>query len=194
MKRSAMISRKTKETDITVRLSLDGKGMSRVSTGMGFFDHMLQALGKHAGFDLDIKARGDLHVDFHHTVEDIGLVLGEALRKALGDKTGIERFGTGEVPMDEALARVIVDLSGRPFLVYRVKSRHRRIGDFDLELCEEFFKAFSQTGLFNLHAHLEYGENPHHSYEALFKALGRALRTACRRGLLKSVPSTKGVL
>ena len=194
MKRQATASRKTKETDIDVRLNLDGQGEHQISTEMGFFDHMLQSLTKHARFDLKIKARGDLHVDFHHTVEDIGLVLGEALRQALGKKEGIERFGFGVVPMDEALARVSVDLSGRPFLVFNVKSRRKKIGDFDLSLFEEFFKAFSQTGLFNLHIVLEYGENPHHIYEAIFKALGRALKAACLRGGSKAIPSTKGVL
>jgi imidazoleglycerol-phosphate dehydratase len=194
VKRQATASRKTKETDIDVRLNLDGQGEHQISTEMGFFDHMLQSLTKHARFDLKIKAKGDLHVDFHHTVEDIGLVLGEALRQALGKKEGIERFGFGVVPMDEALARVSVDLSGRPFLVFNVKSRRKKIGDFDLTLFEEFFKAFCQTGLFNLHIVLEYGENPHHIYEAIFKALGRALKAACLRGGSKSIPSTKGVL
>lgn len=194
MKRQAVVSRETKETDIEVRLNLDGQGEHQIKTEMGFFDHMLQSLAKHARFDLKIRAKGDLHVDFHHTVEDVGLVLGEALRQALGKKEGIERFGVGVVPMDEALARVSVDLSGRPFLVYHVKSRRKKIGDFDLSLFEEFLKAFTQTGLFNLHIVLEYGENPHHIYEAIFKALGRALKAACYKGDSKAIPSTKGVL
>jgi len=194
VKRQIHISRKTRETNVEVRLNLDGKGLGQIKTGMGFFDHMLQSLAKHASFDLRLKAKGDLHVDFHHTVEDVGLVLGDGLRKALGKKEGLERFGFGMVPMDEALARVSVDLSGRPFLVYRVRSQRKKIGDFDLSLIHEFFKAFAQTGLFTLHIWLEYGENPHHIYEAIFKALGRALKMASERGRSKSIPSTKGVL
>lgn len=194
MKRQAIVERKTKETDIKVELTIDGLGANQVDTSMGFLNHMMESLAKHASFNLKLKAKGDLHVDYHHTVEDIGLVLGEALRKALGKKEGIERFGYGIVPMDEALAHVNVDLGGRPFLVYQVKSKRRKIGDFDLSLFEDFFRAFSQTGLFNLHIVLEYGENPHHIYEAVFKALARALKMACRQGVAHGVPSTKGVI
>lgn len=195
MKRKAEISRKTKETDIVARLNLDGKGIVKIDTQMGFFDHMLNALFKHALFDVTIKARGDLHVDFHHTVEDVGLVLGEILAKALGDKKGINRFGYGVVPMDEALAKVAIDLSGRPHLEYRVKCKRRKIGDFDLSLCYEFFNAFAQTGLFTMHIQLDYGQNPHHIYESIFKALGRALCAASAiNPKRKDVPSTKGKL
>ncbi|MBI1884441.1 MAG: imidazoleglycerol-phosphate dehydratase HisB [Chlamydiae bacterium] len=194
MKRVAQISRKTKETDIQLRLNLDGQGIHQVKTGMGFFDHMLQSLAKHAQFDLELKAKGDLHVDYHHTIEDVGLVLGEVLRKALGTKAGIERFGFGFVPMDESLAKVVLDLSGRPYLHYDVQCKTKWIRDFDLSIMHEFFNALSQTGLMTLHMTLEYGKNPHHIYEALFKALARALKMAVKRGDTKSVPSTKGVL
>lgn len=194
MKRQAKGIRKSKETDIELSLNLDGQGRHQIKTGMGFFDHMLQAMVKHASFDLKLKARGDLHVDFHHTVEDVGLVLGEALRKALGDKEGIERFGFGAVPMDESLAQVFLDLSGRPFLLYDVKCKRKKIGDFDLTLLEEFFKAIAQTGLITLHIRLDYGQNPHHIYEAVFKALGRALKMACSKGKSHGIPSTKGLL
>ncbi len=194
MKRQASVSRKTKETSIEAVLNLDGTGNIKVKTGMGFFDHMLEAMSKHAGFDLNLKAKGDLHIDFHHTVEDVGLVLGEALKKALGEKLGIERFGFGIVPMDESLAEVILDLSGRPYVLYRVKSQRKKIRDFDLTVLEEFFKAIAQTGLITLHIHLRYGENPHHIYESVFKAFGRALKMACSQGRIKGVPSTKGML
>ena len=194
MKRNAVVRRTTKETDIEAKLLIDGQGESSARTGMGFFDHMLESLGKHARFDLSIAAKGDLHIDDHHTVEDVGLVLGEALRQALGKKEGIERFGYGVVPMDEALARVTIDLSGRPYLVYQVKSRLKKIKEFDLYLLEDFFRAFSQTGLFNLHIELQYGENPHHIYEAIFKATARALRMACGKTGVKTIPSTKGIL
>ncbi|MBI1870923.1 MAG: imidazoleglycerol-phosphate dehydratase HisB [Chlamydiae bacterium] len=194
MKREAKIIRKTRETNIEIQLNLDGHGKYEISTGMGFFDHMLESLTKHAHFDMKLKAKGDLHVDFHHTVEDVGLVLGEAIQKALGKKEGIERFGFSYVPMDEALARVVLDLSGRPYLVYRVKTDMTKIRDFDLTLVHEFFKALSQTGFMTLHIISEVGQNPHHIYEAVFKAFARALKMACTKGKAKSIPSTKGVL
>jgi len=194
MNRKTVASRKTKETDIQVDLTIDGSGTATARTGMGFFDHMLESLGKHAHFDLKIRANGDLHIDDHHTVEDVGLVLGDALHKSLGNKEGIERFGYAFVPMDESLARVVIDLSGRPYLVYNVKSRLKKIKDFDLYLLEDFFRAFCQTGFFNLHIEVLYGQNPHHIYEAIFKAMARALKMACQKSRVKAIPSTKGVL
>jgi len=188
-------ARKTKETDIKVELNLDGSGKVSVSTGIGFFDHMLTAMARHALFDLTLSAKGDVHVDAHHTVEDVGIVLGAALAKALGDKKGIGRFGNAVVPMDEALARATVDLSDRPFLAYRVEIPERNRWEFDVNLIKEFFAALSQSGRFTLHIRLEYGENYHHCCEAVMKAAGRALRQACELDpRVKGVPSTKGKL
>lgn len=191
--RAARVSRKTKETDIGVELKLDGTGSSAVRTGIPFLNHMLELLAKHGFMDLKVRARGDLAVDYHHTVEDVGLVLGDALSKALGDRKGIARYGWAVVPMDESLARVAIDLGGRPYLVYEVETKKKRIRDFDLGLIEEFFRAFAVQGRMNLHIRLMYGREPHHQFEAVFKAVARALGAACARDArVKGVPSSKG--
>src|SRR5262247_1987754 len=193
--RTAMKSRKTNETDIRVSLNLDGTGDHRIGTGIPFFDHMLAQIARHGHFDLDIEAKGDLEIDGHHTVEDVGWVLGQALREALGDRRGITRFGHAYVPLDEALTRVVVDLSGRPYLVYKAEFKVPRIGDLQAELIEEFLKAFVQEGKFNLHVENLYGRNQHHIAETIFKATARALRMATRVDADSSeIPSTKGVL
>ncbi len=191
--RIATTSRKTKETEIKVTLNLDGTGQHRISTGIPFFDHMLAQLAKHGYMDLDVEAKGDLEIDGHHTVEDVGLVLGSALREALGDRSGIVRFAHAYVPLDEALTRVVIDLSGRPYLVYKVEFKAARIGDLQSELVEEFAKAFVQEGRFNLHIENLYGRNQHHISETIFKAMARALHLATRVQY-EGVPSTKGVL
>lgn len=191
--RTAKIDRKTNETDITVELNLDGKGSYEIDTGVGFFDHMLTHLSKHSKIDMTIKAKGDLHIDDHHTIEDVGICLGEALVAALGDKKGIARYGNSAVPMEDAKAVVTVDLSGRPFLVYRADFSSEKIGRFDVECVEEFLRSFSTVGKFNLHAEVAYGTNNHHIAEAVFKALGQALGAAVRITGTE-VPSTKGVL
>ena len=169
--------RKTKETDISVILNLDG-GEINVSTGIGFFDHMLTAFAMHGGFGLSAVAKGDLNVDCHHTVEDTGIVLGKAFREALGDKSGIKRFGSSYIPMDETLAFAAADISGRPFLVFNADFEEERVGEFDTCMCEEFFRAFSFNAEITLHAHVLYGKNSHHKIEALFKAVSHALREA----------------
>jgi imidazoleglycerol-phosphate dehydratase len=194
--RVATISRKTAETDIVLSLGIDGTGVSKIDTGVPFFDHMLTLFAKHGLFDLEIKAKGDNDVDYHHTVEDVGLVLGEAFKQALGDKRGITRYGFFLLPMDEALARVVVDLSGRACLVYEASAPTMFIRDFNLVLVKEFCRAFSNAVGCNLHVKLEYGEEPHHVSEAIFKGLARALDAATRldprtEGVL---PSTKGLL
>jgi len=191
--RLATKSRKTNETDIRVSLNLDGTGDHRISTGIPFFDHMLAQLARHGHFDLDIEAKGDLEIDGHHTVEDVGWVLGQALREALGDRRGIVRFGHAYVPLDEALTRVVIDLSGRPYLVYKAEFKSARVGDLQTELIEEFLKAFVQEGRFNLHVESLYGKNQHHIAETIFKATARALHTATRVAH-SEIPSTKGVL
>jgi imidazoleglycerol-phosphate dehydratase len=197
MSRTASIARKTKETDIRLELCLDGGGYEN-KTGVGFFDHMLDHVARHGRLGLKVDAKGDTHVDDHHTVEDVGLVLGEAMAKALGDKKGIERYGYAAVPMDEALARVAVDLSGRPALVFHVNFRGfgedaPAIGRFDVQLVQEFCNALANSAKMNLHVEAPWGENNHHIAEAIFKALGRALRQAVAiTG--DEVPSTKGVL
>ena len=179
MSRKATVSRKTRETDIQVALDLDGTGAHDVQTGMPFLDHMLASLGRHARFDLNVRAAGDLAVDFHHTVEDVGLVLGQALLEALGDKAGIVRFGEARVPMDDSLVWVAVDLGGRPYLVYQAPQlKGGRVGDFDLDLVREFFQGLSNQLRANVHLQVEYGLNLHHMAEAAFKALGRALHQA----------------
>jgi imidazoleglycerol-phosphate dehydratase len=194
-KRRATVARKTKETDVTVTLAVDGAGAATVSTGVPFLDHMLELLARHGCFDLAVRARGDLEVDFHHTVEDVGLVLGEALRDALGDKKGIRRFGEATVPLDEALVQVVVDLSGRPFLVYGVELKQAKIGTFDVELIHDFLLAMVNQAGMNLHVRMLGGRNPHHVIEAVFKALARALDRAVERDpRVRDVPSTKGVL
>ncbi|HEX4997592.1 MAG TPA: imidazoleglycerol-phosphate dehydratase HisB [Terriglobia bacterium] len=188
-------SRKTNETEIRVTLNLDGTGKHTIHTGIPFFDHMLAQLSRHGGMDMEIDARGDLEIDGHHTVEDVGWVLGQALYEALGDRRGITRYGHAYVPLDEALTRVVVDLSGRPYLVYNATFRVAKIGDLQSELIEEFLKAFVQEGKFNLHVENLYGRNQHHIAETIFKALARALRMAVRIGDgATDIPSTKGVL
>jgi len=191
--RIANVARKTHETDIRCEMDLDGTGRYEIDTGVGFLDHMLTHLSKHGKIDLTIKARGDLHVDAHHTAEDVGICLGEALAKALGDKKGIARYGTSSVPMEDALANVSVDLSGRPFCVYNVPYRTERIGDFDVECVEETLRAFANGGRFNLHVNVPYGTNSHHMAEAVFKGLAQALAQAVRIVGL-DIPSTKGTL
>ena len=191
--RKATKSRKTNETDIRISLNLDGTGEHRIATGIPFFDHMLAQIAKHGHFDLEIDAKGDLEIDGHHTVEDVGWVLGQALRESLGDRRGIVRFGHAYVPLDEALTRVVIDLSGRPYLVYKVEFKSARIGDLQTELIEEFLKAFVQEGRFNLHVESLYGRNQHHIAETIFKATARALHVATRVEHAQ-IPSTKGVL
>lgn len=191
--RVAKLARKTKETDIAVELKLDGRGESKVRTGIPFLNHMLDLFAKHALFDLTLKAKGDLAVDYHHTVEDVGLVLGDALNQALGDRKGIVRYGNAVLPMDESLSRVALDLGGRPYLVYEVETRKKRIRDFDLGLIEEFFRAFTTQARMNLHIRLMYSKEPHHAYESVFKGVARALGMACARdSRVKGVPSSKG--
>ncbi len=193
--RIAAISRKTSETDISVTVNLDGRGLSQVRTGVEFLDHMLGLFAKHGIFDLQVRCQGDLGVDAHHSVEDIGICLGAALDKALGEKAGLVRFAHAYVPMDEALARVTVDLSGRPYLVYKVKVQRERVGQLESDLVEEFWKALATHARMNLHIELLYGRNPHHVFEAIFKAAGRALSLATRIDpRVQGVPSTKGVL
>ena len=191
--RTAKIHRKTKETDITVELNLDGIGKYEIDTGVGFLDHMLTHLSKHGKIDLVVKAKGDLEVDAHHTVEDIAICLGQGILEALGDKKGIARYGNSSVPMEEAMANVSVDLSGRPSCVYNVDYRTDKIGDFDVQCLEEMLKSFANTGRFNLHINVPYGSNSHHIAEAIFKGLGQALAAAVKiTG--SQIPSTKGVL
>lgn len=192
-KRVAKIQRKTKETDITVELDLDGVGKYSIDTGVGFLDHMLTHLSKHGRIDLVVKAKGDLEVDAHHTVEDIAICLGNALNEALADKKGIARYGSSSVPMEDALANVAIDLSGRPCCVYNVDYRTDKIGDFDVECIEEMLRSFANHGKFNLHINIPYGTNSHHIAEAIFKALGQAL--ACAVKIVRAdLPSTKGIL
>jgi imidazoleglycerol-phosphate dehydratase len=194
-KRRATVARKTKETEVSLTLALDGAGSADVSTGVPFLDHMLELLARHGFFDLEIRASGDLEVDFHHTVEDVGLVLGEALRDALGDKAGIRRFGEATVPLDEALVQTVVDLSGRPFFAYGVELKHAKIGTFDVELIHDFLLALVNQAGMNLHVRMLGGRNPHHVIEAVFKGLARALDRATERDpRLRGVLSTKGLL
>lgn len=193
--RKASITRKTKETDVEVALDLDGSGRSGIQTGIPFLDHMLTLFAKHSLFDLDVRCSGDLDVDGHHSVEDIGICLGMALDKALGDKRGVVRFAHAYYPMDECLARVVVDLSGRSFMVFKAEAKRERVGGLDTELVEEFWKAVVTHGRFNLHVELLYGRNAHHIYEAIFKAAARALNLSTRIDpRMQGVPSTKGVL
>ncbi len=194
--RTASETRTTRETDITVTVNLDGTGVADIATGVGFLDHMLESLAKHSLIDLDVKAKGDLHIDAHHTVEDVGIVLGMAVRNALGDRKGIRRFGSATIPMDETLSRVALDISGRPYLVWRVKFTKETLGDMDTELFKEWFAAFAGTAGLTLHVENLYGENNHHRIESCYKALARALRQAVEidpraPGVL---PSTKGSL
>jgi len=192
-KRTAKLHRKTKETDVTLELNLDGAGKYQIDTGIGFLDHMLSHLSKHSKIDLRVAAKGDLDVDAHHTVEDIGICLGECLLKALGDKKGIARYGYSSVPMEDALANVSVDLSGRANFIYNVEYRTAKIGDFDVECLEGMLRSIADNGRFNLHINVPYGTNSHHIAEAIFKSLGRALGTAVAvTGA--ALPSTKGKL
>jgi imidazoleglycerol-phosphate dehydratase len=195
MDRTAEISRQTRETNVRVELNLDGTGKTTAQTGIGFFDHMLDLLGRHALLDLNVQAQGDLQVDAHHTVEDVGLVIGHAILQALGDKRGIFRYGWANVPMDESLAQVAIDLSGRPAFVFKVAFAGPLIGQFPVELVEEFFKSLATAGKMNLHITVPYGTNNHHVSEAIFKATAKALRQAVSLDPRNSdVPSTKGSL
>ena len=195
MIRIAKEFRKTKETAVEIEINLDGEGKSHIKTGIGFFDHLLNALQKHAHLDMKINASGDLHIDGHHTVEDVGIVLGVAFDKALGDRSGIARFGHAYCPLDEALARAVVDISGRGFLRFISKMPARTFGDFDGELFEEFLRAFAHNAKITVHVTLLYGKNGHHAYEAMMKALARAIRMAISiEAGEKGIPSTKGAL
>jgi imidazoleglycerol-phosphate dehydratase len=192
--RRAEVSRTTAETDVTLSIDLDGTGASAIATGVGFLDHMLELLARHALIDLDVRAKGDIHVDFHHTTEDVGIALGQAVRKALGDMKGLTRYADVHMPMDETLTRVAIDVSGRPFLVWRTVFPAQKIGEFDTELVREFFQAFATHAAVTLHVETLYGANAHHIAESCFKGLARALRTALaidpRQG--DRLPSTKG--
>lgn len=194
--RTAKISRATKETRIDVELAIEGTGKVDISTGVGFFDHMLEQLARHSLMDLSVKAEGDLHIDFHHTVEDTGIAIGQALRQALGDLRGITRYADVHLPMDETMTRVAVDVSGRPFLVFRTRFHTTRIGDFDTQLVREFFQAFAMNAGITLHVETLYGENDHHISESCFKGVARALGTALRIDPRQQdrIPSTKGTL
>ena len=196
MNRSATIERNTSETRIRLTLTIDGRGETSISSGAPFLDHMLNLFARHGLFDLSLEACGDTQIDFHHTVEDIGIVLGEAFKQALGDKKGINRYGQVTVPMDETLASAVVDISGRPYLVYNVDLPKAKVGEFDVELAREFFLAFANHSGMNLHINLLYGDNLHHIIEACFKALARALAAAVKidPAYADEIPSTKGVL
>ena len=194
--RSATITRKTKETEISVSVDLDGTGKAEIATGVGFFDHMLEQIARHSLIDVTVAAKGDLHIDQHHTVEDVGIALGQALRQALGESRGITRYADIHLPMDEVLTRCAIDISGRPSLVWKVIFTRGKIGDFDSELCREFFQALAQNALVTLHIETLYGHNNHHIAETCFKALARALRAAVAIDPRQEgrVPSTKGSL
>ena len=194
--RQAQVTRNTLETQIEVRLNLDGSGKSRLATGVGFFDHMLDQVARHGMLDLDVEAKGDLHIDAHHTVEDVGITVGQAFTKAIGDKKGVRRYGHAYVPLDEALSRVVIDLSGRPGLEYSVDYARGLIGEFDVDLVHEFFQGFVNHALVTLHIDNLKGRNAHHQAETIFKAFGRALRMAVELDVRASgtLPSTKGSL
>jgi len=194
--RTGTVDRKTKETAISVAVDLDGSGRSQISTGIGFLDHMLDQLSRHSLMDLKVEAKGDLHIDFHHTTEDTGICIGEAVAKALGDRTGIRRWGEATVPMDETLTRVALDASNRPYLIWKVTFSKPKLGEMDTELFKEWFQAFAQNAGLTLHIENLYGENNHHIVESCYKGLARALRQAIEIDPRKSdaVPSTKGVL
>src|SRR6476620_11233445 len=195
MARQAKVTRNTNETQISVTLNIAGSGLSKLATGVPFLDHMLDQVARHGVFDLEIEAKGDLHIDAHHTVEDIGITLGQALLKALGDKQGVRRYGHAYVPLDEALSRVVVDLSGRPGLTFNIDFVRARIGEFDVDLVHEFFQGFINHALVTLHVDNLKGDNAHHQAETAFKAFGRALRMAVEPDpRMKGVPSTKGSL
>ena len=194
--RTAALARKTKETDIRVEVSLDGSGAAKIATGIGFFDHMLEQLARHSLVDVSIAAKGDLHIDFHHTVEDVGIALGKAFREALGDLRGVCRFADVHLPMDGTLTRCAIDVSGRPFLVFKTTFQTAKIGEFDTHLVREFFQAFTMNAGMTVHVETLYGDNDHHIAESCFKALARALRAAIAIDPRQAgeVPSTKGVL
>ena len=195
-RRAASVKRTTKETDIEVTVDLDGKGTSDIATGIGFFDHMLDLLARHSRIDISVKAKGDLHIDHHHTTEDVGIALGQAVKQALGDMKGISRYADVHVPMDEALTRVAIDVSGRPYLVFKAAFSRDKVGAFDTELVEEWFRAFAMNSGVTLHVETLYGTNDHHIAESCFKGLARALRTAFAIDprAAGEVPSTKGTL
>jgi imidazoleglycerol-phosphate dehydratase len=194
--RKAKVKRKTKETEIEVAVDLDGKGVSHIATGIGFLDHMLDLLARHSRIDISVKAKGDLHIDDHHTAEDVGIALGQAVKQALGDMKGITRYADVNVPMDEALTRVAIDISGRPFLVFKAKFGRHKIGTFDTELVNEWFQAFAMNAGVTLHVETLYGSNAHHISESCFKGLARALRAAIAVDprAKDEIPSTKGAL
>jgi imidazoleglycerol-phosphate dehydratase len=194
--RKAEVKRTTKETDIAAAVDLDGKGQSSIATGIGFLDHMLDLLARHSRMDITVKANGDLHIDYHHTAEDVGIALGQAVKQALGDMKGITRYADVHVPMDEALTRVAIDISGRPFLVFKVQFTRDKIGTFDTELVNEWFQAFAMNAGITLHVETLYGSNDHHISESCFKALARALRAALAIDprAANEIPSTKGTL
>jgi imidazoleglycerol-phosphate dehydratase len=194
--RKASVRRTTKETDVEVEIDLDGAGTSAISTGIGFFDHMLDLLARHSGIDIKVAAKGDLHIDHHHTTEDVGIALGQAVKQALGDMKGLTRYADVHVPMDEALTRVALDISGRPFLVFRATFGRDKVGTFDTELVQEWFQAFAMNAGVTLHVETLYGTNDHHIAESCFKGLARALRAAVAIDprTANEVPSTKGVL
>lgn len=194
--RKALVERATKETRVTAEVDLDGTGKYEVSTGIGFLDHMLEQLSRHSLIDLTMRAEGDLHIDFHHTTEDTGIVIGQAVSQALGDRRGIRRFGSATIPMDETLTRVSVDVSNRPYLIWRVEFSRPKLGEMDTELFKEWFQAFAQNAGVTLHIDNAYGENNHHIVESCYKGLARALRDAIEHDsrLAEEVPSTKGVL
>ena len=194
--RIAKVNRKTKETSIEAEVNLDGKGIYKIDTGIGFLNHMLEQLSKHSLVDINLNAKGDLHIDLHHTTEDSGIVLGEAIAKALGDKKGIKRYAHAYIPMDETLSRVSLDISNRPYLVWNVKLKVEKLGEMDTELFKEWFQAFSQSAGITLHVENIYGDNSHHIIESCFKGLARALRLALEKDAraADSLPSTKGIL
>jgi imidazoleglycerol-phosphate dehydratase len=194
--RIAKVNRKTKETSIEAEVNLDGKGVYKIDTGIGFLNHMLEQLSKHSLMDINLNAKGDLHIDLHHTTEDSGIVLGEAIAKALGDKKGIKRYAHAYIPMDETLSRVSLDISNRPYLVWNVKLKVEKLGEMDTELFKEWFQAFSQSAGITLHIENIYGDNSHHIIESCFKGLARALRLALEKDARAgdSLPSTKGIL
>lgn len=194
--RIAKVNRKTKETSIEAEINLDGKGIYKIDTGIGFLNHMLEQLSKHSLVDINFKAKGDLHIDLHHTTEDSGIVIGEAIAKALGDKKGIKRYAHAYIPMDETLSRVSLDISNRPYLIWNVKLKVEKLGEMDTELFKEWFQAFSQSAGITLHVENIYGDNSHHIIESCFKGLARALRLALEKDLRAgdSLPSTKGIL
>lgn len=193
--RRATVKRETRETSIRLSLNLDGAGRYRVETGIPFMNHMLELFSKHSLIDCDLRAEGDLAVDYHHTVEDLGLALGEALDKGLGERRGIGRYGAARIPMDDAMASAAVDLGGRPYLVWHMANRKRKIRDFDLGLIEHFFRSFTDRAGMNLHIDQSYGDDPHHAYEAVFKAFARSLRMACELDPRnRSIPSSKGTV